>query len=391
MTQDVMEEEDIEEIITVGQQQQMNGVLRGLMHDPTALISKLPQCMKKRVNALKNIQVQCEQLEAKFYEEAHSLEMKYAALFKPHYDKRKAIVNSEYEPTKEEIKWVEPGEVEPDEEEKEKEKDEDEKMAESILNQLKLDENTQGIPEFWLTVMKNVELTEDMIKEQDEDILKHLIDVTVTLTGMPDEDGSGVTKDMGFILEFHFSPNDYFSDSVLTKTYKMNSVPDKDDPFSFDGPEIYACTGCDISWKKGKNVTQKLVKKKQKQKGGNQIRFVTKTVKTDSFFNFFDPPDIENEDELDEETEELLAADFEIGDFFRQRMIPKAVLFYTGEAMEEFDDSDEEDDNEGSSSAGENEGDSDEEEEDDDVEAWKEVFNPQLVAVPLKAVPDHMN
>merc|ERR1712062_799141 len=83
--------------------------------------------------------------------------------------------------------------------------------------------------------------------------------------------------------------------------------------------------------------------KKQKQKGGNQIRFVTKTVKTDSFFNFFDPPDIENEDELDEETEELLAADFEIGDFFRQRMIPKAVLFYTGEAIDEFEDSDEDD------------------------------------------------
>merc|ERR1712002_228714 len=155
---------------------QVNGFL---MQDPTALMAKLPECMKKRVNALKNIQVQCEQLEAKFYEEAHSLEMKYAALFKPHYDKRKAIVNSEYEPTKEEIKWVEPGEVEPDEEEKEKEKDEDEKMAESILNQLKLDENTQGIPEFWLTVTKNVELVEDMIKDHDEDVLKHLIDINV--------------------------------------------------------------------------------------------------------------------------------------------------------------------------------------------------------------------
>merc|ERR1712212_161231 len=312
------------------------------MQDPTALMQKLPECMKRRVNALKNIQVSCEELEAKFYEEAHALEMKYAALFKPHYDKRKAIVNSEYEPTKDEIKWVEPGEVEQDVEE------------------------TPGIPDFWLTVMKNVELIEDMIKEQDEDILKHLTDVTVTLTGETEEGGKGVTKDMGFVLEFHFSPNDYFTDSLLTKTYKMNSVPDKDDPFSFDGPEIYACTGCTIGWKKGKNVTQKLVKKKQKQKGGNQIRFVTKTVKTDSFFNFFDPPDIENEDELDEETEELLAADFEIGDFFRQRMIPKAVLFYTGEAMEEFEDSDEEDEDE-ESSGGENE-DKDIDEDVEDVE-----------------------
>ena len=91
--------------------------------------------------------------------------MKYAELFKPHYDKRKAIVNSEYEPTKEEVKWVEPGESTEDEEKEEKEKDEDEKMAESLINQLKLDDNTKGIPEFWLQAMRNVELLEDMIKE----------------------------------------------------------------------------------------------------------------------------------------------------------------------------------------------------------------------------------
>merc|ERR1719402_2119775 len=169
------------------------------------MMARLPQCMKKRVNALKNIQVSCEHLEAKFYEEAHALEMKYASLFKPHYDKRKAIVNSEYEPTKEEMKWVEPGlDAEEAAEEEKKEKDEDEKMAESILNQLKLDENTSGIPEFWLTAMKNVELMEDMIKEHDEEILKHLMDVTVTLTGTPDTEGKEATKDMGFVLEFHF-------------------------------------------------------------------------------------------------------------------------------------------------------------------------------------------
>jgi len=330
---------------------QLNG---GAELDSLTLMNFLPKCMKKRINALKNIQVNCEQLEAKFYEEAHALEMKYAELFKPHYDKRKAIVNCEYEPTKEEIKWTEPGEEPQEEEKEEAEKDEDEKMADSIMNQLKLDENTKGIPEFWLTAMRNVELIEEMIKEQDEDVLKHLTDINVKLTGTTDE-SEGVTKDMGFVLEFQFSPNDFFTDTVLTKTYKMNSVPDKDDPFSFDGPEIFACTGCEIGWKKGKNVTQKLVKKKQKQKGGNQVRFITKTVKTDSFFNFFDPPDVENCEELDDETEDLLAADFEIGDFFRQRLIPKAVLFYTGEAMEDFEDSDEDD-----------EDDDDDEDEDED-------------------------
>ena len=31
--------------------------------------------------------------------------------------------------------------------------------------------------------------------------------------------------------------------------------------------------------------------------------------------------------------EELLAADFEIGHFIRERIVPRAVLYFTGEAM----------------------------------------------------------
>ena len=46
-----------------------------------------------------------------------------------------------------------------------------------------------------------------------------------------------------FTLEFHFEPNDFFTNTVLTKTYKMRSEPDETDPFSFDGPEIMCCTG----------------------------------------------------------------------------------------------------------------------------------------------------
>lgn len=94
----------------------------------------------------------------------------------------------------------------------------------------------------------------------------------------------------GFILEFHFTPNEYFNNAVLTKTYEMKCAPDEADPFSFEGPEIFKCTGCKIDWKKGKNVTEKNVKKKQKHKSRGSVRTVTKTVKVDSFFNFFSPP-----------------------------------------------------------------------------------------------------
>lgn len=43
--------------------------------------------MKRRINALKNLQVKCAHIEAKFYEEVHELERKYAALYQPLFDK----------------------------------------------------------------------------------------------------------------------------------------------------------------------------------------------------------------------------------------------------------------------------------------------------------------
>lgn len=48
--------------------------------------------------------------------------------------------------------------------------------------------------------------------------------------------------------------------------------------------------GCEINWKKGKNVTVKTIKKKQKHKSRGSVRTVTKSVQADSFFNFFSPP-----------------------------------------------------------------------------------------------------
>lgn len=40
----------------------------------------------------------------------------------------------------------------------------------------------------------------------------------------------------------------------------------------------------------------------------------------------------------DEDLEALLAADFEIGHFIRERIVPRAVLYFTGEALEQDDD-----------------------------------------------------
>lgn len=47
----------------------------------------LPKVVKRRVHALKRLQVQCANIEAKFYEEVHELERKYAALYHPLFEK----------------------------------------------------------------------------------------------------------------------------------------------------------------------------------------------------------------------------------------------------------------------------------------------------------------
>ena len=59
-------------------------------------------------------------------------------------------------------------------------------------------------------------------------------------------------------------------------------------------------------------------------------------MKNDSFFNFFDPPPLpeDPEAEVDAETQELLTADFEIGHYIRERIIPRAVLFFTGKILD---------------------------------------------------------
>ena len=44
-----------------------------------------------------------------------------------------------------------------------------------------------------------------------------------------------------------------------TFQYDMKCLPDPEDPFSFEGPEIFKCVGCPIDWLPGKNLTVKQV------------------------------------------------------------------------------------------------------------------------------------
>ncbi|XP_060892481.1 nucleosome assembly protein 1-like 4a isoform X6 [Labrus mixtus] len=330
----------------------------GQMDKPVSfhfLESMLPKVVKRRVHALKKLQVQCANIEAKFYEEVHELERKYAALYQPLFEKRRDIVTGTVEPTDEECEWHSDREEEEElaEEVKEKAAIEDSKKEEATPQ-----EDPKGIPEFWLTIFKSVDMLSDMLQEHDEPILKHLKDIQVKFSepGQP----------MSFTLEFHFEPNGYFNNAVLTKVYKMKSEPDATDPFSFEGPEIIDCEGCQIDWHKGKDVTVKTIKKKQKHKGRGTVRTVTKQVPNDSFFNFFNPIKVSPDGEMDEDCEFTLATDFEIGHFFRERIIPRAVLYFTGEALEDDESFEEEELEEGDEEEQDEDGDDDDDEGDFD-------------------------
>lgn len=305
------------------------------------ILPNLPSVVKKRVKALKKLLANQTEVDSQFFRELHVLECKYNKKYVEFYNRRSDIVQGFYEPTEEECDF-------PSDEE-----DYANELSTDIEEKLKLEEskpavpkeeNTndaiKGIPEFWLSVLKNASLVNSIIQPHDEPILSHLTDIKVYLLEEP----------MGFGLEFHFSPNEWFSNSILTKEYEIKCVPDKNNPFDFEGPEISKCKGCTIQWKEGKNVTVKLIKKKQKKKVQGTVRFVNKTIKVVSFFHFFNPPSMTDDPETDDEEDFInnndfwLAKDFEIGHYIRERIMPRAVLYYTGEAkMEEsdFDDNDE--------------------------------------------------
>ena len=46
-------------------------------------------------------------------------------------------------------------------------------------------EAAKGVPEFWLTIFKNVDMLQEMVQEADEPLLHKLTDITVTFSEQP--------------------------------------------------------------------------------------------------------------------------------------------------------------------------------------------------------------
>ncbi|XP_034102920.1 nucleosome assembly protein 1-like 1-B [Drosophila nasuta] len=300
----------------------MNSVLRRQYLQE--MVKALPAAVQKRITVLKNLQMDHLKLEAAFFEEVYKLERQFQLKYQPMFEKRKEIVSGAVDPAEEKPKWKEPESLP------------DEVVGDAFNESLKaikaMPQDAKGIPDFWLTVFRNTAMLSEMVQSHDEPAIRKLTDIVIKY----DDEHS-------YILEFHFEKNEFFSNTVLTKQYFLKSTVDEDDPFAFEGPEIYKCKGCVINWEKKMNLTVKTIRKKQKHKERGAVRTIVKQVPTDSFFNFFNPPEVPTDKEdIDDDSQQILATDFEIGHFLRARIIPKAVLYFTGDIVDDEDDDDEE-------------------------------------------------
>jgi nucleosome assembly protein 1-like 1 len=247
------------------------------------------------------------------------LRRKYEGLFAPLFARRKEIVTGTALPTQEEVLAGFPAEhkdlVEIDGEDK--------------------DDKDKGIPTFWLDALQHHVIINDMITERDQEILEHLIDISVATLDPKVRPG--------FTVMFTFEPNEYFTETSVFKTfYWKHECGDL---------TIDTCDQGPITWNEGKDPTVTTVTQKQKSKSKKgAVRYITKTEPCESFFNLFKP----SEDA--EENEQWCSLAMTI----REKVAPLAVEYFTGEAADGSSDLDEDE-------AEEDEDDEEEEEEEEEM------------------------
>lgn len=219
----------------------MQSKLSSLVGKSSGYVENLPAPVKRRVTGLKGIQKDHAKLEAEFQEEVLQLEKKYFAKFTPLYEKRAKIVNGKTEPTEEEVEAGKDEEEEEEEDGAEKPEPQEETTSTEPVN---------GIPEFWLSAMKNQISLAELITDRDEEALRTLTDVRMEYLDRP-----------GFRLIFEFASNDFFTNKTVSKTYFYREENGYGGDFIYDHAE-----GDKIEWKAGKDLTVRVESKKQRNK-----------------------------------------------------------------------------------------------------------------------------
>lgn len=168
--------------------------------------------------------------------------LQYLELTKPLYERRHAIVTGSAPATNEEVAAGEAQSLKDD--------------AEHTPLPADATSDPTGIPEFWLTALRNHVGLSEIITERDAAALKHLLDIQITYLGKEEEKP-------GFKLIFVFSPNDFFENETLVKTYVYQEEVGYSGDFVYD-----RAIGTTIKWKEEKDLTKEFEIKKQRNKSG---------------------------------------------------------------------------------------------------------------------------
>ena len=260
--------------------------------------------IQRRINALLNLQADYFRLRVEFYRHLQDLQYTFSPKFEQILEQRRKLIEGTTNP-----------------------------LVDSTLGA----SEPRGLPDFWSTVLKNLNTLDYVVQPRDESCLRYLLDIRCLLHPVN-------AQSTGFTLEFHFSPsNPYFTQTVLTKQYLIRIELDDANPYrSYDGPEVDRCYGCPITWTADHNLTVRTRHRRVRHKATGQIRLVQVEESARSFFDFFSPPVVpaDGPNDMLDDDQMRLEADIEFGLLLKQRVLPRAVLYYTGEALSVFHDDD---------------------------------------------------
>ncbi|CAN0890299.1 Nucleosome assembly protein 1;3 [Linum grandiflorum] len=268
----------------------------------------LDPVVRERVERLRKIESHHDEFDSILFREMNELESEYQIKYKPLYIRRDNIINGTEASSSEVAK----------------------------------------VPNFWLLAMKNNQMLSKKITAKDERALMLLKDIKYSK--LVDEDNQH-DSNKGFRLDFEFdSKNPDFKNSVLSKTYHMRY-----EPSDYNEPLVEKAIGTEIKLHQGKEKTEGKV--------------------CGSFFDFFEPRQIpHNYEDLDEEgaydLQTDMERDYDLGCIFRDKIIPHAVSWYTGEAAVWADDDTE--DEEGKNNANEEQEQEEREVDDEEEEEVEE-------------------
>ncbi|CBZ52081.1 hypothetical protein NCLIV_018710 [Neospora caninum Liverpool] len=306
------------------------------------ILSGLTPEQRAAVEELQAIQEKHDDLERAYDRELVALKMKYEKLYAPLYAQRK------------------------------------ERLLKSDPANPAAQSGTPAVPSFWMNCLKQNSTLAELVEEHDEPILQFLENISCEYftaeeqaelekkAGKEAEDAAEAATPESFRLVFEFSPNDFFTPNRLVKEYHLTSASAR------HGAELTSTKSTAIEWKEGKDVTKKVLTRKQRNKKTRQTRTVEEVVDNESFFNFFTDHEIPSEEKIETmsdkqigELQMIVEADYDIGVTIRDKIIPQAVEWFLGEADddEQFDDDFEDDEDDDDEMLSDEDDDSDEDEQ----------------------------